>query len=113
MLFGNLNYARRGLIHYNHFKLFTRSTLIKLLEDSGFKVEKVTATPAPYARILGEGVVASFLDRTNRLLMKILPGLFSYRLVIEARPRSVLSNILAQATVNTEHNSSRTNRVSS
>ena len=113
MLFGNLNYARRGLIHYNHFKLFTRSTLIELLEDSGFKVEKVTATPAPYARILGEGVVASFLDRTNRLLMKILPGLFSYRLVIEARPRSVLSNILAQATVNTEHNSSRTNRVSS
>jgi len=112
MLFGNLNYARRGLIHYNHFKLFTRSTLIKLLEDNGFKVEKVTATPAPYARVLGVGVVASFLDRTNRLLMKMLPGLFSYRLVIEARPRSVLSEILAQATKDAKHNSSRTDKVS-
>ena len=35
-----------------------------------------------------------------------------YRLVIEARPRSVLSEILAQATKDAKHNSSRTDKVS-
>ena len=100
MLFGNLNYARRGLIHYNHMKLFTRSTFVALFENNGFKVERVDAIPAPYSQVIGDGFIAGFLDRLNRLLILVFPGLFGYRLIVEARPRSVLSDLLEQAKAN-------------
>ncbi len=94
LLFGFLNYARRGLIHVDHCRLFTLSSIVALLEDHGFRVEAIEATPAPYAQSIGDGLVAGFLTWLNRLLIRISPSLFGYRLLIEASPRPSLASLL-------------------
>ncbi|MBF0166643.1 MAG: glycosyltransferase [Alphaproteobacteria bacterium] len=97
LLFGYFNYGKRGILDASHTRLFTFQSLPRLLEEAGFQVETVTAVPAPFELALGEGAFTKLLVAFDRLLLKLSPGLFGFRIFVVARPRPTLDGILANA----------------
>src|SRR4051812_40289038 len=48
LLFGRFRYTDRGILDRTHLRFFTRSTLVELVEGSGYRVVDVTASvPVP------------------------------------------------------------------
>ena len=92
---GFFNYGKRGILDKSHTRLFTFSSLTKLLEQSGFEVIEIRGIPAPYPLALGrDSRLAKALLQLNALLSKIWRGPFSYQIYCEARPVPTVSTLL-------------------
>jgi O-antigen biosynthesis protein len=81
LLRGNFDYVDYGVMDSTHLHLYTVKTARNLLEEQGYKVERL--------HIAGSGlqnVLNSFARRMNRPYPQpILPGLFGYELIYVAR----------------------------
>ena len=53
LLFGGLEYGKRGLLDLTHTRLFTRATLGMALESAGFEIETVEEIVVPFGLALG------------------------------------------------------------
>jgi 2-polyprenyl-3-methyl-5-hydroxy-6-metoxy-1,4-benzoquinol methylase len=78
LLFGQFNYGKRGILDLTHKRLFTFSSLHRLLEQRGFGVAHYRGIPAPYPVALGDNFVSRFLLALNSACLRVLPSLFSY-----------------------------------
>ena len=79
LLAGRFDYTDRGILDRTHLRFFTKRTAVALLEDSGFRVERVqAAVPVP----LG---THPFLSRLAYLVGNLWPSLLGYTFVITAR----------------------------
>lgn len=96
LLLGLFNYGKRGILDLTHSRLFTRSSLKRLLLQSGFDISEIKGIPAPVPLALGRNPISSFLLKVNSILCKLLPGLFSYQLLICAKPRPTVEHLLEQ-----------------
>src|SRR6266540_2950374 len=47
LFFGQFNYNKRGILDLTHTRLFTFSSLRRLLKETGFVIEKEMGIPAP------------------------------------------------------------------
>ncbi len=97
LLLGYFNYSKRGILDLTHTRLFTRASLKAALEQAGFIVNEVKAIPAPFPLALGTNFYSKTLLALNSCLIKLLPGLFGYQVVIRAHARPTVGSLLNAA----------------
>lgn len=97
LLFGQFNYGKRGILDLTHKRLFTIGSIGHLFEQRGFQVSTCRGIPAPFPLALGLGSLSRFLLGLNKLLIRLLPALFSYQVMIVAEPRPSLEVLLHRA----------------
>jgi 2-polyprenyl-3-methyl-5-hydroxy-6-metoxy-1,4-benzoquinol methylase len=102
LLVGQFNYGRRGILDMTHTRLFTFSTLRRLLDGAGFRVLRLDGVPAPFPLALGSGPAARLLLRANLAAIGFAKRLSSYQIFVVAEPRRSLERLLQDAEVHAE-----------
>jgi hypothetical protein len=97
LLFSSFNYGLRGILDMGHTRLFTFSSLRRTLEINGYEIIKKRGVPAPYPLALGDGWMARFLLLVNHVLIFFSKSLFSYQIVVIARPLPTVEHLLEDA----------------
>ena len=96
LLLGQFNYNKRGILDLTHTRLFTFSSALRLLRESGFVVEKERGIPFPIPLFVESGFWRRALLKTQLFLIKISRGLFAYQIFIVARPLPTLETLLTE-----------------
>ena len=94
LLFGQFNYGKRGILDKTHHRLFTIRTLSKMLEQYGFKVEKVVGFAPPVSDLISKGGVMSWIESTHAFLSRKFPNLFAYNFLVVATRMDDVNDIL-------------------
>jgi glycosyltransferase involved in cell wall biosynthesis len=94
---GQFNYGKRGILDLTHTRLFTCSSLCRLLDGAGFRLVDVHGVPAPFPLALGEGRASRVLLGANIALARLRKQLFAYQILVVAQPRPSLEFLLARA----------------
>jgi len=97
LLFGWFNYGKRGILDLTHTRLFTFSSLRRILAHQGFDILEEKGIPAPFPEALGNRWGARFLLQLNRLFIRVSKGLFAYQIAVVARARPTLAQLLDSA----------------
>uniref|UniRef100_A0A7C4LJS4 Methyltransferase domain-containing protein n=1 Tax=Schlesneria paludicola TaxID=360056 RepID=A0A7C4LJS4_9PLAN len=96
LLLGRFNYADRGILDVTHKRLFTRSSLLRMLRDCGCEVESCRAVGAPFPAVMPNrwgqvlGVVADGLAR-------LWPSLFAFQFFVVCRLKPGIQQVLERA----------------
>lgn len=99
MFLGQFNYGRRGILDITHRRLFTVSSLERLLRYAAYMVDDRQYVPAPYPLAIGLNVLSKIFLNVNDLLARVMPGLFAYQSLYEIRPRPSIDWLLDQAVI--------------
>jgi 2-polyprenyl-3-methyl-5-hydroxy-6-metoxy-1,4-benzoquinol methylase len=97
LLLGQFNYGKAGILDITHKRLFTFRGIRQLLEDSGFYSLEVKGVPAPFPKVLGEGILAQAALAANQTLIKLSKTLFSYQIFVVARGTPAIDFLLEEA----------------
>lgn len=97
LLVGQFNYGKVGILDRTHRRLFTESTLLRLLKERGCRVTRICGTPAPFPKVLGLGFWGRGALAVNRLLIRLSRGLFAYQIYVEAETTPSLAFVLRRA----------------
>jgi glycosyltransferase involved in cell wall biosynthesis len=97
LLLGQFNYSKRGILDLTHTRLFTFGSMRRLLQETGFVIEKECGIPAPLPLVIRSKFWGRFAIGFQRFLIKFSPGLFSYQIYMVARPRVTLPALLENA----------------
>ncbi|WP_347273574.1 bifunctional glycosyltransferase/class I SAM-dependent methyltransferase [Candidatus Kuenenia sp.] len=90
LCYGSFNYGRRGILDLTHKRLMTVNSFRRLLENSGFKVEKIMGFGVPLLDMNGSSKHMALLDMISFRLARIWPRLFAFQiLAICHRPDSI------------------------
>lgn len=94
LLVGQFNYAREGILDLTHRRLFTFSSLKRLLEQQGYTVTRLCGIPAPFPKALGDGWLARSLLWLNQALLYVWKRMFAYQILAEAKLTPPLDRLL-------------------
>lgn len=94
LLFGGFNYGKRGILDLNHKRLYTRKSIQRLCEQSGFKVIRIEGLPAPYPEAFGLNLFSRMMVWVNAMLVRIMSGLFSYEYLLQVKSTPVVKNLI-------------------
>jgi hypothetical protein len=97
LLFGQFNYGKVGILDRTHTRLFTFRTLRHLLTDAGFRLKEIRGVPAPFPKVLGEGILGRTATALNQLLIRISRSMFSYQIFVIAEATPGVDFILEDA----------------
>ena len=97
LLAGQFNYGKRGILDLTHTRLFTFSTLRRLLDGAGFRIVELRGVPAPFPLALGDSVAARALISANRRGNRLWKRFFAYQIYAIAEPRPSLDLLLRDA----------------
>ncbi|MGC4030383.1 MAG: bifunctional glycosyltransferase/class I SAM-dependent methyltransferase [Tepidisphaeraceae bacterium] len=95
LLLGRFNYAERGILDITHKRLFTRRSLLRALDESGYTVERIAPIAAPFEAVL-PGWKGRLLGSIAQGLAAVWPGGFAFQWLVTARPRPGVRQLLAQ-----------------
>jgi glycosyltransferase involved in cell wall biosynthesis len=113
LLVGQFNYGKAGILDRTHTRLFTFRAAEHLLRDAGFRIKSVRGVPAPFPKVLGNGVLGQGALKANLALIKLSKTLFSYQIFIEATSTPDVDFLVDDARVNSaRHEEARVARVS-
>lgn len=89
LLAGRFTYARRGIMDSTHLRFFTRSSLKRLAEQQGYRVERWGSTPPPFERLARNeaGPALKALESFSYWLSRVRPQMFAFQLIAVLRPR--------------------------
>ncbi|MFC1680176.1 hypothetical protein ACFL1S_00055 [Pseudomonadota bacterium] len=99
---GAFNYGTRGILDLTHKRLFTFSTIQRLLEERGFRLMEVRGIPAPFPIALGDTTLSRFLLKINLALIRIWRGMFSYQILLRLKPLPMVDALLKHAIVKSD-----------
>ena len=85
LLLGQFNYGKAGILDRTHTRLFTFRSLRHLLDDAGFRIVEIRGVPAPFPKVLGDGLAGRTAVALNQLLIAISKSLFSYQIFVVAQ----------------------------
>ena len=88
--------CRKGILDRTHTRLFTFNSLRELFEQTGYKVIEMRGIPAPFPKAIGDNALSRFLLSVNLLMIKLLPGLFSYQIYVRAQARPTVPTLLEE-----------------
>ncbi len=98
MLFlGQFNYNKRGILDLTHTRLFTFSSLRRLLKETGFVVEKEVGIPAPIPLVVKSPFWQKTLMTAQTILIRVSRGLFAYQIFMVVRPLPTLQTLMRDA----------------
>lgn len=92
LLLGSFHYGKLGILDLTHCRLFTEGSIRNLLTRSGYAIESVEGIPAPYPKAIGLNAASRLLLLANQAFIRVSRGLFSYQLLLTARPRPTLED---------------------
>lgn len=87
IFFGHFDYEEKGIFDRTHLRFFTKKSFIKLIKNTGYKIEKIEYTPIPlYVKFPN---LPFFLISPFYFILYILsvfwPSLFAYQFVAKIR----------------------------
>ena len=92
---GKFNYGTRGILDRHHVRLFTKKSFTHLFEQSSFMIKSVSGISLPFSSIFGESSrLARRFEALNHWFTRIIPGAFSYQILITAEPLPTTNQIL-------------------
>jgi phytoene dehydrogenase-like protein len=94
LLLGQFNYGKNGILDRTHTRLLTFRSTRHLLRDCGFRVKCMRGVPAPFPKILGDGVLGRTAVKANLALIRASKTLFSYQIYVEAETTPDVSFVL-------------------
>ena len=98
MLFlGQFNYNKRGILDLTHTRLFTFSSLRRLLKETGFTIEQEIGIPPPIPLVVKNAFWQKVLMGLQSFLIRISRGLFAYQMFMVVRPLPTLSTLMKDA----------------
>jgi glycosyltransferase involved in cell wall biosynthesis len=84
LLLGWFNYGRRGILDLTHKRLFTVDSFRRLLQNNGFRIDRLIGFGPPLADLAsGRSRIFSLADRLLARLARTWPKLFAYQILIE------------------------------
>lgn len=93
LLFGRFSYAERGILDITHKRLFTRRSLLTLLQQCGYDVDRVYPSAVPFQAVMS-GSLGRVLGGMSAVAAKLLPTLFAFQFVVVCRPRPGVMQLL-------------------
>lgn len=84
LLAGQFNYGKAGILDSTHRRMFTFRSMLHLLRDSGFKVKEVRGIPAPFPKVLGNGLLGKAALAVNQALIRVSKTVFAYQIYVVA-----------------------------
>ena len=96
MLIGRFSYAERGILDITHKRLFTRSSLVRMLRDCGYIVESARAVAVPFQTVVG-GTLGKLLGQTAGALARLWPTMFGFQFLVTCRPLPGVKQVLSQS----------------
>ncbi len=93
LLFGRFSYADRGILDISHKRLFTSSTLKKLLRETGYEIERKISIGAPVLPF-SQNKLFRALAWVSKALARLLPRIFAFQFLIIAKPKFTTHRIL-------------------
>ena len=93
---GQFNYGKRGILDLTHTRLFTFATLRVLLTSNGFEIIEEQGVPAPFPMAIKSRPIANIALKINCILIKLSKSLFSYQMLMVAKPLPTLKRVMAQ-----------------
>ncbi|MBL9189284.1 MAG: glycosyltransferase [Opitutaceae bacterium] len=98
MLFlGQFNYGNRGILDQTHTRLFTFSSLRRLLKETGFVIERERGIPAPVPLVVKSPFWQKVLMKSQTALIRVSRGLFAYQAFVVARALPTLPTLMRDA----------------
>ena len=97
LLLGQFNYGKQGILDLTHTRLFTFSAIERVLEDAGFRIKKARGVPAPFPKVVGNGLLGRALVGLNLAAIKVSKTLFSYQIYVEAETTPDVQFLLQDA----------------
>jgi hypothetical protein len=94
---GQFNYGKSGILDRTHTRLFTFRSIEQLLGDTGFRIREVRGVPAPFPKVVGDGLLGKLLINANLALIRLSKTLFSYQIYIVAETTPDVDFVLASA----------------
>jgi glycosyltransferase involved in cell wall biosynthesis len=94
---GQFNYGKSGILDRTHTRLFTFRSIEQLLRDTGFRIREVRGVPAPFPKVLGDGLLGKLLINANLALIRLSKTLFSYQIYVVAETTPDVDFVLATA----------------
>ncbi|HON56176.1 MAG TPA: bifunctional glycosyltransferase/class I SAM-dependent methyltransferase, partial [bacterium] len=99
LLLGQLNYGKRGILDMTHKRLYTIPNFKLLLEQYGFKVEKIIAFPPPISDLISKRKFMQFIEKLHYHISNFWKNLFAYNFLVIARRTDSLEEIF-EKTIN-------------
>jgi len=96
LLIGQFNYGIEGILDLTHKRLFTFSSLRRLLEQEGCRIHSVRGVPPPIPKALGDSFISRFLMALSSFMAWLRPAMFSYQIFIECSFLPPLDRLLAR-----------------
>ena len=86
LLLGRFEYRDRGILDRTHLRFFTRKTLTRLLDESGFNLGQLVATPIPVQLVwpMTNRQFFAPLHDFHYLLVRLWKTLLAYQFVVKA-----------------------------
>jgi glycosyltransferase involved in cell wall biosynthesis len=97
LMVGQFNYGKRGILDLTHRRLFTFGSLRRLLRQGGFEILETRGIGAPFPLALGGGWLARTLVAINGFLTGVSRSIFSYQMLLVARPTPLVDQLLEDA----------------
>ena len=95
LLLGRFAYADRGIMDVTHKRLFTRSSLVAALRDSGYEIRSVRPVPVPFENIVtARPRLGRMLTRIASFLCRVWPRMFAFQFMAVCEPLPGVSQVL-------------------
>ena len=96
LLLGRFSYAERGILDITHKRLFTRRSLSRALEECGYTIEKFVPVGVPFEAVT-KSKLGRLLGWMSDVAARVWPTMFAFQLLVVARPRPGVQQLLAQS----------------
>jgi len=97
LLGGRFEYGKRGILDLTHTRLFTFATIKRAMRAAGFVVTASEGIVLPLPFIFGDNAFSRLLLKINGTLVKLLPALFGFQILVRAKAKPSLSTLLDRA----------------
>jgi glycosyltransferase involved in cell wall biosynthesis len=97
LMLGQFNYGKTGILDRTHTRLFTFRSIEQLLKDAGLRIKEVRGVPAPFPKVLGNGLLGRAAIAGNLALIRLSKTLFAFQIYIEAETTPDADFVLASA----------------
>ncbi len=96
LLLGRFPYAERGILDVRSRRLFTRASLVKMLRDCGYRIERVQSVAVPFEAVLG-GRAGRVLGALSSWLARAWGQGFAFQFLVSARPLPGVRQVLGES----------------
>ncbi len=96
LLLGQFNYGIEGILDLTHKRLFTFSSIQRMLRQEGYRILRVRGIPPPVPKALGDNTVSRVVMKISEFLAWIWPRMFAYQVYVEAEFLPPVDHLLMQ-----------------